>query len=137
MTDTKAACSIPTLPPRLSWEVSHGADVVIREQFKTADMRTRQYGDRSAAVDRGDELRGEVQVEIYFAMRDSLVDLRRRWRIDKADVGKAFGVQQLFGNKLGGVVDRGGPHEADSGRFEGSLGGRGRWGADHARRAGQ
>jgi hypothetical protein len=85
-------------PDSLAFEVSHGADGVIRDQFKTADMHTRQYCDRSAAIDRGDELRGKVQIEIYFAMRDSVVDPRCRWRIDKADVGKAFGVQQLFGN---------------------------------------
>ena len=105
----------------LAFEIGDAADTRFAEQFKAADMRTRQYGDRSAAIDGGDELRGKVQIEIYLAMRDSLVDLRRRWRIDKADVGKPFGVQQLFGNKLGGVADRGGPHEAHGGRFERSL----------------
>ena len=69
-----------------------------------------RYRDRSAAVDRGDELRGKVQIEIDFAIRDGLVDLRRRGRVDKADVCKALGTQQLFGNKLGGVADRGDAH---------------------------
>jgi len=62
-------------PDTLAFEVSHSADGIIRDQFKAANMRSSQYGDRSASVDRGYELRGKVQIEVDFVMRDGLVDL--------------------------------------------------------------
>src|SRR5215472_631375 len=105
----------------LTLKVVYRADGVIGDQFKAADMHAGKYGDRSAAIDGGDKLRGKMLIEIDPAMCDRVVDLYSRWGIDKADLCEALSVQQLLRNKLGGVTDRGRPQEAHCRNFGRSL----------------
>src|SRR5438309_11868375 len=62
-----------------------------------------------------------MKIEIDPAMRDRIVNLYGRWGIDKADLSEALSVQQLLGDKLGGVADRGGPQQAHRRDFERPL----------------
>ena len=48
-----------------------------------------------------------MKIEIDPAVRDRIVYLYSRWGIDKAHLSEALSVQQLLGDKLGGVADRG------------------------------
>src|SRR5215469_1089808 len=102
----------------LALKVVHRADGVIGDQFKAADMHAGNYGDRSAAIDRGDKLRGKMLVEIDPAACDRVVNLYSRWSIDKADLSEALSVQQLLRDKLRGMADRGRPQEAHRRNFE-------------------
>jgi hypothetical protein len=53
-----------------------------------------------------------MHVEIRFSVGDRLIDLGARIRIDEPDIGEALGVQQLLGDKLGGMADNRYAHKA-------------------------
>ena len=86
-------------PDAFALQLDNAVNPFVPEHFKAADMHGAQSGYRHAAIERGDQHRGKIRTEINLAARDPLrcVDARRY----VADIGKAFGPQQLLGHVLG------------------------------------
>src|SRR5207302_10981905 len=103
-------------PDTLALQLENAVNPFVPEHFKAAEMHWAKGGYRHAAIERGDEHRGKIRTEIDLAARDPLgcVDARRH----VADIGKAFGPQQLLGDVLRGGANAGGPWEAHRCRFE-------------------
>ena len=133
-----SACT-PTLLPFRSVMVRMRS---LREQLEAAGMHAGQHRDRLARVDRDQERRREVHAEIDLAARRSsaaFVDARLHAHI--ADIGEAFGAQQLLGDVLRREADAGSLGDPDRGRFRRPLvgercrGRQARRGAGHGRLA--
>ena len=75
-------------PDTFSFQVGDGAGPFIREQLEAADHHPRQDGDRLAGIERPDEVRRIVHVEIGFAVRERFSDCRGCLHV--ANIGEAL-----------------------------------------------
>jgi hypothetical protein len=93
--------------------------------------------DRLAGVDRDHERRGKVQAEIHLAARDAGSIISARLQRHIADIGEAFGAQELLGGVLRRQTQAAEPAEADRGGFGRSFDGERFPGAEDTRGAGR
>jgi len=91
----------------LALQVTDAADFVFCEQFVAANMHPAQHRERSALIDGLDDPRREIQGEIRLAASDLLREFNGRPVVDVANLGKAFGAQQLLGEVLRSNADAG------------------------------
>ena len=82
----------------LAPQVGDALDAVVGDQFEAAGMQPAKHLDRHAAVDRRDMDRHIVQTEIHLAICDPHRMIDAFVTLHIADIGEAFGAQQLLRN---------------------------------------
>ena len=119
----------------LALQISDAASVFVPKQLVTADHYPGQQSDRFATIDRGDEIRRIIRLEINRAVRHSLGDAGRR-PFDVVDIAKAVRAQQLFDEIMWRNAESGALFEPHGSGFERPLLGQHRRRVDEADNAG-
>ena len=101
-------------------QLTDPANVLLGEEVVTADLDAGKHDNGCAANDRPNGTDGVVAAEIRLASPDRLPDGNRR-HLHVANIGKAFGTQQVFGDVLRRDADAINFPQADGCRFRRSI----------------
>jgi len=84
----------------LAFQLGEAASDVVDKQLEAADMHAAEHRQLYAAIEPGDEHRGEVRAEIDLAAGNSLGRVVGRRQAHVSDIGKTLGAQQFLGDVL-------------------------------------